>query len=123
MPFSITPTLILAALLALSVAGNAWLFHSRDLAIERAAQHETAYNGARAAANTCSASVRTLSDESKVRHAEITRRLAAQSGQVRTLEQAAIEALQARPSDPGDLCGSLAAYLRTEIQKQKGVKP
>lgn len=116
-------TSILGLLLALSFAGNLWLFHSRDNALESAAQHKTAYDGALGAANLCSASVRTLSDESKVRHAETLRRLSAQSGQVRGLEQAAIEALQARPSDPGDLCGSLAAFLKTEIQRERGIKP
>lgn len=114
---------LIGLLLALSVAGNLWLFHSRDKALASAAQHKTAYEGALGAANLCSASVRSLSDESKVRHAETMRRLAAQSGQVRSLEQASIEALQARPADPANLCASLEAFLKTEIQKQKGGKP
>ncbi len=114
---------ILGLLLAISFAGNLWLFHSRDKALASAAQHKTAYEGALGAANLCSASVAELSAKSEARHAETLRRLAAQSGQVRGLEQAAIEALQARPSDPGDLCGSLAAFLKTEIAKEKGVKP
>lgn len=114
---------ILGLLLAISTAGNLWLFHSRDKALASAAQHEIAYDGAIGAANLCSASVNDLATTSKKRHEETLRRLSAQSGQVRGLEQAAIEALQARPSDPGDLCGSLAAYLRTEIQKERGIKP
>ncbi|OQY69760.1 MAG: hypothetical protein B6D47_08525 [Rhodocyclaceae bacterium UTPRO2] len=114
---------ILGLLLAISFAGNLWLFHSRDKALASAAQHKTAYEGALGAANLCSASVAELSAKSEARHAETLRRLAAQSGQVRGLEQAAIEAMQARPSDPGDLCGSLAAFLKTEIAKEKGVKP
>lgn len=114
---------LLGLLLALSVAGNLWLFHSRDRALASAAQHKTAYEGALGAANLCSASVKDLAAKSEARHAETLRRLAAQAGQVRGLEQAAIEALQARPSDPGDLCASLAAFLKTEIAKEKGVKP
>lgn len=114
---------IIGMLLAISFAGNLWLFHGRDKARESAAQHQTAYEGALGAANLCSASVNDLAAASKARHAETLRRLSAQSGQVRGLEQAAIEALQARPSDPGDLCGSLAAFLQTEIAKERGLKP
>lgn len=116
-------TSIIGLLLALSVAGNLWLFHSRDKALASAAQHQTAYEGALGAANLCSASVNTLADESKTRHAETLKRLSAQTGRVKGLEQAAIEALQARPSDPGDLCGSLAAFLKTEIQRKREIKP
>lgn len=113
---------VLGLLLALSMAGNAWLFNSRDAALEAKAKAETAYAGAMSAANLCSASVDDLAEKGRTRHAEIMKRLAAQSGQVRALEQASIEALQARPSDPSDLCASLDAYLRTEILKAKGMQ-
>lgn len=122
-PLSVTPTMILGIALAISLAGNAWLFSSRDAALEAKATAETAYEGAMGAANLCSASVKGLADESKSRHQEIMKRLAAQSGQVRSLEQASIEALQARPLTPDDLCASLDAFLRTEIVKSRGVKP
>lgn len=114
-------TAIIGLALAISVAGNLWLFHSRDKAIAAAAQAQTAYDGALGAANRCSASVSDLAEKSRARHDDTLRRLAAQSGQVKGLQQAAIEALNARPSDPGDLCASLAAYLKTEIVRERGM--
>ena len=111
---------ILVLLLALSTAGNLWLFHSRDKALESAAQYSAAYDGAIGAANLCSASVQGLADESRRRHDETMKRLAAQSGQVKAYEQAAIGALSARPADPSDLCASVAAYLRQEVRRERG---
>ncbi len=120
-PYSISPAMILGALLALSVAGNVWLFNSRDAALEKKGAMEAAYVAAAAAAGACSASVEQLAADGARRHEDILRRLAAQSGQVTQLKKASIEALNARPSDPADLCASLEAWLRTEIVKGKGV--
>lgn len=116
----INPTLLLAIALALSLAGNAWLFNSRDVAIAKEASTEQARKDTAAAAQACSDGVDRLITDGVTRHADLIKRMQAQAGHVAALEGASIAALNARPADPADLCKSLALYLRGEIRNERG---
>jgi len=115
----INPTILLAIALALSLAANAWLFNSRDVAIAKEASTEQARKDTAAAAQACSDGVDSLANVGATRHTELLKRMQAQAGQVAALEGASIAALTARPADPADLCKSLALYLQGEIRKDK----
>ncbi len=118
----INPTILLAIALALSVAGNVWLFNSRDSALAAGAATEQARKDTAAAAQACSTSVDALASDGKARHADLLKRLQAQAGQVAGLEAASIAALNVRPADPADLCKSLAQYLASEIRKERAAR-
>ncbi|OHC66980.1 MAG: hypothetical protein A3H93_18120 [Rhodocyclales bacterium RIFCSPLOWO2_02_FULL_63_24] len=117
-----SPLTVVGLLLALSVAGNAWLFNSRDVALAERATFEHASKDTAVAAKACSDGVEGLAADGKKRHADLLTRIKAQAGQVAALEGASIAALNARPADPGDLCKSLAQYLAGEIRKERGVR-
>ncbi len=121
-----SPTLmiggVLGLLLALSVAGNAWLFNSRDTALEGKAKAETAMAGYKSAAATCSASVDKLAKDGKDRQAELLKALATAAGWIKRLQQEAIAASRAKPDNPADLCGSLERYLKAQIKAEREAK-
>ena len=116
------PTLILGVVLALSLAGNAFLFHSRDRALEGKAVAETAMAGFKGAAETCSASVDKLAADGQRRHAETLAMLKAETGRIKGLQHDALAAVRAKPADPKDLCGSLERYLREQLKRERGLK-
>lgn len=112
------PTILLAILLALSVAGNAWQYNQHSEDMVKIGTTEQLAADTKAAAEACSAGVTSLETDGKKRHADLLARIAAQSGQVADLKGASIAALNARPADAGDLCKSLELYLRGEIRKE-----
>lgn len=114
------PTILLAILLALSLAGNAWLFNDRDKQIAVSAKTDQLARDTKAAADACTEGVTDLETAGKRRHADLVAKLAAQSGEVSALKGAAIGALNAKPADPADLCKSIELYLRAEIRKERG---
>lgn len=117
-------TQLLALLLAISVAGNAWQFHDHDKAVAAVATAEQLNTDTKAAAQACSASVDGLAADSKARSARIEQQLAGWSGRILELQGASIEALAARPANPADLCGSITQYLQAQIRKSgPGAKP
>lgn len=110
---------ILAVLLALSLAGNAWLLNDRDKTLAREAATEQARKDTAAAAQACSDSVAGLANDSRKRHEAIMVSLGAQAGEVAGLKGAAIAALNSKPANPADLCGSLEAWLRAQIKTER----
>jgi len=116
------PMIIMGIVLAISLAGNAFLFHSRDAALEGKATAETALTGWKSSAETCSKSVDKLAGDGKKRHQEILDKLDSETGRIKGLQHDALNALAARPDDPKDLCGSIARYFKAEIQKERGAK-
>ena len=116
------PTILLAIALALSLAGNAWLFKSRDVALAEGARSEQARKDTAAAATACSESVDGMAKAAARRHGEILARMGAQAGEVAELKGAAIGALNARPADPADLCKSVELYLREAIAREAAAR-
>lgn len=112
---------VLASALAVALLGDLWLFHSRDVALERASAQEQAVRNVQASAEACSSSVEALAKKTDDLGDRIDKRLELQGGQIRDLEHQATKALQARPDNPADLCGSLMRYWRGEISRE--VKP
>ena len=116
------PTLILGIVLAISLAGNAFLFHSRDNAIEEKASAQTAMAGYKGASEACSKSVDTLADKGKERHVAMLAALTAEADRIKGLQHDALETMRAKPSDPKDLCASLERYWREQIKRERGTK-
>ena len=114
------PTILLAILLALSVAGNAWQYNQHSGDMIKIGTTEQLAADTKAAADACTAGVTDLETAGKRRHADLVAKLAAQSGEVSALKGAAIGALNAKPTDPADLCKSIELYLRGEIRKERG---
>lgn len=119
-----TITQILALLLAISVAGNAWQFHAHDKDVAAVATAEQLNTDTKAAAQACSASVDALAADAKARSARIEKQLAGWSGRILELQGASMEALSARPANPADLCASITQYLQGQVRKERaGAKP
>lgn len=116
------PTILLAILLVLSVAGNGWQYHEHGKDLVKIGTTEQLGADTKHAAETCSASVDDLATQGKTRHAELLASLQAQAGKVADLKGAAIAALNAKPADPADLCKSLEIYLRAQIKSERGAK-
>ncbi len=114
---------VLGVLLALSTAGNAYFWHERDGLLQREATVQQLERDTRAAANTCTRSVEDLGKKGAERDRRIQAAIAAVAPKVQAEQRAAMEILATRPDDPKDLCGSLERLLRTEFQRERGVKP
>lgn len=113
---------ILGILLAISAAGNAWLFQRQDAAGKAEAKAEQLFRDTKAAAGACTASVDTLAKAGNTRQARLEAALKAVAPAVAKDQQAALKALAARPDDPRDLCASLARYWKREIEAERGPK-
>lgn len=115
-----SPALVLGILLAISVAGNAWLFnmHSNDMV--KIGTTEQLAADTKAAAESCGKSVDKLATDTVRRTDNIARMLGAESGRILDLQHQALEAARARPDNPNDLCGSLHRFLQAEIKKGRG---
>lgn len=105
--------------LALSMAGNALLFHLRDAALERAATAETRLSAAAAAAKACSAGVAKVREEANRRQAAVEKQAKAAEGRARTWQQRAQATLQVRPADASDSCASAEVLARSWLQERK----
>lgn len=116
------PTILLAILLALSVAGNGWQYHEHGKDLIKIGTTEQLAADTQAAADACSASVDNLATQGKTRHSELLASLQAQAGQVAGLKGAAIAALNAKPADWADLCKSLEIFLREQIKAERSAK-
>jgi len=110
---------VLALLLALSTAGNAWLFHSRDKALAAEATAQQLNADTAVAAKTCSDSVDALAKDGKARSARLGKLLGAESARIVSLQHQALDAQRAKPDNPQDLCGSLERYLRAQIKAER----
>lgn len=116
------PTILLAILLALSVAGNGWQYHEHGKDLVKIGTTEQLANDTKAAAAVCSTSVDDLAKKGETQHAAVLASLQAQAGKVADLKGATIAALNAKPADPADLCKSLEIYLRAQIKSERGAK-
>lgn len=110
---------VLMLLLALSGAGNAWLFHERDKALEAKATAVQLNADTAKAAETCGASVDKLATDSKVRHKNLEQAIGLTDIRVAELQGRANQVLQTKPDNPADLCGSLERFLRARIVEDR----
>lgn len=106
--------LVLGLALTASVGANAWLFHERDKVLEARATITQLQADTREAANTCKSSVDELGKKTLAQGARIQQDVAAIAPRVGALQKESILALQARPDDPKDLCGSLERFFRRQ---------
>lgn len=113
------PTTILGLLLAISVALNGWQYHTHGLDVAKVATAEQLGRDTRAAADACSASVDSLAEQGRDQRKETLAAIAAIGPQIDGYRRASNLALLARPDNPADLCGSLAAFLQREIREEK----
>ncbi len=104
--------------LGLSLAGNVWLFHERDGLIAREATVKQLEADTRVVAQSCTKSVDDLAAAGKARQRDLLASLAAIAPTVSMYQAEAIGALQARPADPQDLCGSLLKFWQAEIRRE-----
>lgn len=113
---------ILAILLALSAAGNAYQYneHTKD-AVKFGTTSQLAAD-TKAAAGACTNSVRDLAKAGQTRQGELLKALAGVAPKVTALEAAATVAARVKPDDPKDLCASLERYLKGEIKKERAAK-
>ena len=110
---------LLGILLLISLAGNAFLFHSRDTALAEKSSLETSLAGWKGSAEACTASVDRLAKTGDARYAKILKKLEEDLPRIKGLQHEAIEAARARPTNPNDLCGSLLQELRTRIKQER----
>jgi hypothetical protein len=97
---------IMGLLLAISVAGNAWLGTSWIFAEKREATAVEQGNQARGAAEMCSAGTLKLEDAARTRAAEGLRAMEHAQQQAQMHEAKAQQILSAPPSTPGNDCKS-----------------
>ena len=110
---------VLATVLAISVAGNAWLFHDRTQLLVRDGAVTQLAKDTKGAADACSAGVDGLAKDSKARGARIEKTLQGETGRILELQHESLDAQRARPANPADLCGSLDVYLTEQIRKKR----
>ncbi len=115
--------LVVLVLLGLSLAANAWLFKERDAIMQEKAATEQLRADTAAAAGACSSSVDRLAQEGRARDARLGAKLAAIAPRVARDQQAALDALRARPDDSKDLCGSLQRFLQRSIEAERKEAP
>lgn len=113
------PVMLLGILLALSVAGNAWQYHEHDKAVAAVATATQLNADTAAAAQTCTNSVDTLAKDSRFRQGRIRADVAALAPQISALQTQGNQALQAKPDNPTDLCGSLERFWRARIIEER----
>lgn len=111
---------VMAVLLALSAAGNAWQFKHGEAAIEAAATATQMNTDTKAAATACSSSVDALGKAGDKRQTDLLAALKGVAPRVAALQAESLKAMGAKPDDPKDLCGSLERYLRGQIKSEKG---
>ena len=113
---------ILALLLALSAAGNVFLWkHGEALKQEMGAVQQLATD-AKAAGEACSKGVEDMAKAAGTRQKRLETALAAVAPEVRRAQSDALAALSAKPDNAADLCGSLERYLRSQIKAERGIK-
>lgn len=113
---------ILCFALLSSLAANAYFWHERDGLLQREATVKQLQADTKAAAQACSASVENLAQQGKVRDGRLAQALGRIAPEVRRSNEEALRALQSRPDNPGDLCGSLERFLRKSIAAEREAK-
>lgn len=109
----------LGVLLLASLAGNAWQYHQHDEYVRAEAQARQFADDTKAAAGACTASVEQLRKDGLARQAQLVQLLKSVAPAVAASQKEALTALNAKPDNPQDLCGSLERYLRTEVKAEK----
>src|SRR5688572_33000393 len=109
---------IFGTVLAVSLAGNAFMFHLYTGTLEEKGQAESAVAQWQATANTCTDSVDKLARDGEKRQKELLNRITTESSRIKGLQHDALTALSAKPENPQDLCGSLVKYLQGDIRNE-----
>lgn len=110
---------MLGVLLLASIAGNAWQYHEHDQYVRLEAQARQYATDTKGAAEACTASVEQLRKDGLARQAKLVDLLKGIAPEVAENQMAALSAMNEKPDNPQDLCGSLERYLRTEIKGEK----
>jgi hypothetical protein len=118
----VSPLAILALLLALSCAGNAWQYHEHTVDSVKFGTTQQLADDTKAAAQACSDGVDKLQGQSAATRTAIIAAVQGEGARIKGLQHDALEAIKARPDDPKDLCGSIERYLKAQIAKERGVK-
>lgn len=111
---------ILAILLALSSAGNAYQYHENGKLQGRVGASDQLAMDTKASADACTKGVDNLAKAGKTRQGELLAAMKEAQPKVAALEAAATVAARAKPDNPQDLCGSLHRYLRDQIKAERG---
>lgn len=116
------PILIgLGIALAISAAGNLWLFDSRDDALQANGQLQTALEGAQETGKLCSRSVASLDEQAKLAAAKAVLDIAA-AREASKGKQTSGQATLSKPrSVPTDECKSVESLL-DDWYKNRGAK-
>lgn len=114
-----SPLIMVAIALAVSMAANLGLTHLWLGARDDVARAEQSYKQVDAAAKACTVGVDVLKAESDARQAAVLAALEQVRGAANRLQLSASKALAAKPDDPKDLCGSLQRYLQAQIVKER----
>lgn len=117
-----TGYIILGILLALSAAGNAWQFKHGEGLVAKGAAVEQLATDTKAAAQACTQGVEDLAKASRTRAQALAELMKQVAPKVAQMQEASLLALQQRPDNPQDLCGSLERYLRAQIKAERGAK-
>lgn len=115
-----SPMMIMGIVLAISLAGNGFLFWSRDNAIEEKAAAVTSATAWEASSTTCTNSVDQLAKDGDKRHKALLGAITSETQRIKGLQHEAIAAQRARPDNPQDLCGSLLRYWQDQVKREKG---
>lgn len=110
---------ILGLLLALSAAGNAWQFHHGEKIVAAKAAMEQLAADTKEAAQACTRGVDDLAKASRTRGLALAELMRQVAPKVAQMQEASLVALQARPDNPQDLCGSLQRYLQGQIKADR----
>lgn len=116
-----SPTMILALLLAIAVAGDAFLFRQNGELHDRLGAFETANKQVAAAAQQCSNSVGGLAAAGDQRHQELLANIKAIQPVLNKLQAGVTQTLNAKPANPADLCGSALILSQQEIAALKAL--
>lgn len=116
---TLSPTVILAALLAASVAGNAAVTSLYLGQRDKVATLEETGRGTVEAVKACQRGVDAWQAAASGVQAAVAAGLEQQGQRINDLQQRANRALAAKPANPADLCGSARLYLREQIRAER----
>lgn len=112
-------TIGVAVVLAISLAGNAYLFDALGNAQERAGHAESGRRTAVAAAQSCSFYVGKLTDDAKLRAAEAAPLIEAAAVGADEANRKADAEMQRAPAVPGNACASAEAETREWLRSRR----
>ena len=108
--------------LGLSLAGNAFLWNSRDNAIEKAAEHKSAFERAAQAAKECSDGVTAIQEKAAERVKAAMTAIAAAQKRADKSEAKAQTILGTQPAVPSDACKSAELLNQSQIAARRAAK-